>query len=158
MRMALLICARSAFVGGRSPALFSLADKLSPCIVFIDEIDSLLPARTTLHDDSASAAHVMNSIHSMFLQYLDGIQTKSLANQTNRDSRVLVIGATNFPNQLDGALLRRFSKQILFPLPKLDERVVILKVILKINYTLIIKFFQINTRLIYLVKSSQMDL
>jgi ATPase family AAA domain-containing protein 1 len=73
-------------------ALFSLISKLSPCILFIDEIDGLFQER------NAEEHHVLREIKTEFLQYWDGL----LSNKS-----VLVVGATNRPFDLDAAALRR---------------------------------------------------
>ena len=64
-------------------ALFTLARKIAPCIIFIDEIDSLLRSRGT-HDHEATAM-----IKAQFMQMWDGLETTS--------ESVIVMGATNRP-------------------------------------------------------------
>ena len=64
-------------------ALFTLARKIAPCIIFIDEIDSLLRSRGT-HDHEATAM-----IKAQFMQMWDGLETTS--------ESVVVMGATNRP-------------------------------------------------------------
>ena len=63
-------------------AIFTLATKLSPCIIFIDEIDSLLRVRDS-HDHEATAM-----VKAQFMQMWDGLETNSSAT-------VMVLGATN---------------------------------------------------------------
>ena len=64
-------------------AVFTLARKIAPCIIFIDEIDSLLRSRGT-HDHEATAM-----IKAQFMQMWDGLETTS--------ESVIVMGATNRP-------------------------------------------------------------
>jgi transitional endoplasmic reticulum ATPase len=90
--------------------LFARARANPPSIIFVDEIDALLPQRqggtVSVHSDK-----VVNQ----FLQEMDGITP---------NSRVFVVGATNRPDMLDQALMRggRLSREIEIPLPDLDER------------------------------------
>ena len=63
--------------------MFTLARKIAPCIIFIDEIDSLLRSRGT-HDHEATAM-----IKAQFMQMWDGLETTS--------ESVIVMGATNRP-------------------------------------------------------------
>ena len=63
--------------------MFTLARKIAPCIIFIDEIDSLLRSRGT-HDHEATAM-----IKAQFMQMWDGLETTS--------ESVVVMGATNRP-------------------------------------------------------------
>ncbi|MBM3229277.1 AAA family ATPase [Candidatus Parvarchaeota archaeon] len=99
--------------------LFVEARKNAPCILFFDEIDSIGKKRGTAQNDE-----VTQRVLTVFLQELDGFKSKK---------DVIVIGATNIPNQLDGALLRpgRFDKIIYMPLPDKEARAAIFKVHLK---------------------------
>ncbi|KAK6628502.1 hypothetical protein RUM43_002317 [Polyplax serrata] len=99
-------------------ALFSLASKLQPCIIFIDEIDSLLRSRTS-HDHEATA---MMKAQFMFLW--DGLKT-------DPDKVVIVMGATNRPQDLDSAILRRMPATFRIPMPNGAQRTAILKLILE---------------------------
>ena len=74
-------------------AVFTLAAKLQPCIIFIDEIDSLLRVRDQ-HDHEATAM-----IKAQFMQLWDGLTTDPACT-------VLVMGATNRPRDVDKAILR----------------------------------------------------
>lgn len=76
-------------------ALFTLISKLSPCILFIDEIDGLFRER------SSDEHHVSREIKTEFLQYWDGLSS---------EKSVLVVGATNRPFDLDSAVLRRLPQ------------------------------------------------
>eukprot|EP01060_Flectonema_neradi_P002483 TRINITY_DN11546_c0_g1_i1.p1 TRINITY_DN11546_c0_g1~~TRINITY_DN11546_c0_g1_i1.p1 ORF type:complete len:534 (+),score=85.30 TRINITY_DN11546_c0_g1_i1:43-1644(+) len=84
-------------------ALFACAEHLSPSVVFIDEVDSLLAARGEEHE-------AMRRIKTEFLVQMDGVGTSTTA-------RVLVLAATNRPQDIDTACLRRFQKRVLIPLP-----------------------------------------
>jgi cell division protease FtsH len=109
------------FVGvgaSRVRDLFSTARKQSPAIVFIDEIDSIGRKRGAGigggHDEREQTLNQM-------LNEMDGFDPTE---------GVVVIAATNRPDVLDPALLRpgRFDRQIVVPLPDLDERLPILQV------------------------------
>ena len=109
------------FVGvgaSRVRDLFQTARKQAPAIIFIDEIDSIGRKRGAGlgggHDEREQTLNQM-------LSEMDGFDpTES----------VVIIGATNRPDILDAALLRpgRFDRQIVVPLPDLEERLPILKV------------------------------
>jgi SpoVK/Ycf46/Vps4 family AAA+-type ATPase len=92
-------------------AAFSLARKIAPCIIFIDEIDGLLPSREKSHQHFHTIEFTTT-----FLREWEGIQTGENAKQT-ASAWVLVVGATNRPYDLDKAVLRRLPKQVEVPLP-----------------------------------------
>jgi SpoVK/Ycf46/Vps4 family AAA+-type ATPase len=83
--------------------VFTLAKRLTPCILFIDEFDYV--AKTRLADEHGAIKRAVN----MLLKSIDDI---SLV-----DDGVLLIGATNHPKLLDSAAWRRFDKIVDFPLP-----------------------------------------
>ncbi len=97
--------------------LFEKAEKLSPCIIFIDEIDAIGARRSS----SNSADTENNQTLNQLLVKMDGFDT---------DSSVIVIGATNRPEMLDDALLRpgRFDRTIVIGLPDIKDREEILKI------------------------------
>ncbi|EJW02837.1 hypothetical protein EDEG_02778 [Edhazardia aedis USNM 41457] len=99
-------------------ALFYMARKMQPSVVFIDEIDSLLSQRTDNENDG------MRRIKTEFLVQFDGAST-------NQDDRILVIGATNRPHEIDEAARRRLVKRIYVPLPCKEARLTITKHLLK---------------------------
>ena len=86
-----------------STAVFTLAHKLEPCIVFIDEIDTFLRARGE------------------FMILWDGLRSRK------SQSGVIVFGATNRPNDVDKAILRRMPALIGIPSPKKEQRLQILR-------------------------------
>ena len=94
---------------------FEVAKRLSPCILFIDEFDSV--AKTRRSDEHAALKRAVNTL----LKSIDDI---SLI----RDE-VLLIGATNHPDQLDAAAWRRFDEIVNFPKPDRGMRSDILRVI-----------------------------
>ncbi|XP_028399647.1 ATPase family AAA domain-containing protein 1-like [Dendronephthya gigantea] len=98
-------------------ALFSLARKLAPCIVFIDEIDSFLRSRS-LHDHEVTAM-----VKAQFMNMWDGLQTEE-------DCQVMIMGATNRPEDVDTAILRRMVAAFHVGLPDGKQRESILKIIL----------------------------
>ncbi|KAL3944615.1 MAG: hypothetical protein SGBAC_001327 [Bacillariaceae sp.] len=100
--------------------LFAVAAYRQPAVVFIDEIDSLLTQR------KASENEASRRIKTEFLVQLDGTGTTG-------QGRVLVIGATNRPQELDEAARRRFTKRLYIPLPGESDRTELLQVMLKTN-------------------------
>lgn len=99
-------------------AVFTLAVKLQPCIVFIDEIDSLLRARNSA-DHEATAM-----MKAQFMSFWDGLITDS-------SCTVIIMGATNRPQDLDRAILRRMPATFHIPMPNAAQRKQILKLILE---------------------------
>ncbi|ELT94540.1 hypothetical protein CAPTEDRAFT_225098 [Capitella teleta] len=90
-------------------ALFALARELQPAVVFIDEIDSLLCERREGEHEAS------RRLKTEFLLEFDGLHG------TNED-KILVMGATNRPQELDDAALRRFPKRIYISMPDPDTR------------------------------------
>jgi len=97
-------------------ALYAVARRMSPSVVFLDDFESLTPPR----GESESGAE--RRIVSTFLVALDGLATK------DDKSYVLTIGATNLPWTLDNAILSRFQKYIYVPLPDAQARRTILEI------------------------------
>eukprot|EP00803_Ostreobium_quekettii_P001113 evm.model.scf_427.2 EVM.evm.TU.scf_427.2 scf_427:21425-24896(-) len=91
-------------------AIFTLAWKLEPCIIFIDEVDALLSSRGTATEHEATL-----SAKTEFMALWEGMETQTRC-------RVLVMGATNRREALDPAVLRRFSVQCAFPRPGIAQR------------------------------------
>uniref|UniRef100_A0A158R4E4 AAA domain-containing protein n=1 Tax=Syphacia muris TaxID=451379 RepID=A0A158R4E4_9BILA len=98
--------------------LFAVARILQPSIIFIDEIDSLLTSRSESEHESS------RRIKTEFLIHLDGVATKS-------DEKLLVLGATNRPQELDDAAKRRFAKRLYIALPCQTARMQIVRSLLK---------------------------
>jgi len=93
---------------------------MSPCVIFIDEVDAILDARSNAVG-KASRVEILNE----FMAEWDGL----LSNTAN--SRVMVLAATNRPFALDDAVLRRLPRRILVDLPGPDARLQILRILLK---------------------------
>lgn len=96
-------------------ALFSLANKLQPCIIFIDEIDSFLRER------SSTDHEVTATLKAEFMTLWDGLVSSG---------RVLVLGATNRPGDIDSAFMRRMPKRFSIGLPNNEQRQKILSKLL----------------------------
>jgi len=99
-------------------SVFTLAVKLQPCIIFLDEIDSLLRSRDS-HDHEATAM-----MKAQFMSLWDGLITDS-------SCTVIVMGATNRPQDLDRAILRRMPATFHIGLPNFRQRQQIIKLILE---------------------------
>ncbi|CAH2243283.1 outer mitochondrial transmembrane helix translocase isoform X2 [Pararge aegeria] len=99
-------------------AVFSLAVKLQPCIVFIDEIESFLRTRTQ-HDHEATAM-----MKTQFMSLWDGLITDPTCT-------VIIMGATNRPQDLDKAIQRRMPATFHVPMPSEAQRERILQLILQ---------------------------
>ncbi|XP_066357699.1 uncharacterized protein [Miscanthus floridulus] len=99
-------------------AIFSLASKLSPAVIFVDEVDSLLGIRGGPREHEAT-----RKMKNEFMIHWDGLHTKE-------QERVIVLGATNRPFDLDDAVIRRFPRRLMVSLPDKSNREKILKVIL----------------------------
>jgi len=96
--------------------IFKKAKQASPCIIFFDEIDSVVPKR-----GSDAASHVADRVISQFLTELDGIEELK---------GIVVLAATNRMDIIDQAMLRagRFDFHLEIPVPDKDARLEILKV------------------------------
>ncbi|XP_053673566.1 fidgetin-like protein 1 [Anopheles nili] len=94
-------------------ALFAVAAVHQPAVVFIDEIDSLLCQRSDTEHESS------RRLKTEFLVQLDGAATAE-------DERILIVGATNRPQELDEAARRRLVKRLYIPLPERAARIQIL--------------------------------
>ncbi|XP_054818530.1 uncharacterized protein LOC129318041 isoform X2 [Prosopis cineraria] len=99
-------------------ALFTLAAKVAPTIIFVDEVDSMLGQRTRVGEHEA-----MRKIKNEFMMHWDGLLTKP-------GEQILVLAATNRPFDLDEAIIRRFERRIMVGLPSVENREMILKTLL----------------------------
>ena len=112
-------------------ALFSLARKMAPSIIWIDEIDALFSQRSR----SDHSADVYNK--ALFLSLWDGLANdiykseKSKRTGTKDTAQVIILGASNRPQQVDEAFLRRMSRQYEFTMPDEKTRRLILNILLK---------------------------
>lgn len=97
-------------------AVFTLAKKLSPCVVFIDEADALFGTRS-----SAGNRSTHREIINQFLREWDGMD----------DHRVFVMVASNRPFDMDDAVLRRLPRRLLVDLPLATDREKILAIHLR---------------------------
>ncbi|XP_048334744.2 uncharacterized protein LOC107423715 isoform X2 [Ziziphus jujuba] len=94
--------------------LFMVAKSRQPSVIFIDEIDSMMSTRLANENDAS------RRLKSEFLIQFDGVTS-------NADDLVIVIGATNKPQELDDAVLRRLVKRIYVPLPDVTVRKLLLR-------------------------------
>ncbi len=91
-------------------ALFVVAREREPAIIFIDEIDSVLSARSSNENESS------RRLKTEFLIQFDGV-SKGGSGHGGGGGQVFVIGASNRPEELDDAVRRRLAKRIHVPLP-----------------------------------------
>ncbi|KIV82265.1 hypothetical protein PV11_04386 [Exophiala sideris] len=100
-------------------ALFALAKALAPSIIFVDEIDSLLSARSGSSEHEASR----RSKTEFLIQWSDLQRAAAGRDTTVGDAtRVLVLAATNCPWDIDEAARRRFVRRQYIPLPEAETR------------------------------------
>ncbi|KAL5713026.1 hypothetical protein ACHQM5_015143 [Ranunculus cassubicifolius] len=99
-------------------AVFSLASKIAPSVIFVDEVDSMLGRREKPGEHEA-----MRKMKNEFMMNWDGLRTKD-------KERVLVLAATNRPFDLDEAVVRRLPRRLMVNLPDATNREKILRVIL----------------------------
>lgn len=99
-------------------ALFGVASCRQPAVIFIDEIDSLLSQRKSDGEHESS-----RRLKTQFLIEMEGCGSGN--------DRLLLIGATNRPQELDEAARRRLSKRLYIPLPSADARAWIITNLLK---------------------------
>jgi transitional endoplasmic reticulum ATPase len=96
---------------------FRRARQSAPCIIFLDELDAIAPARGAGYEDSGATERVVTQL----LTELDGIE---------KLENVVVIGATNRPDILDSALLRpgRLDRLVYVGAPDPESRLEVLKI------------------------------
>lgn len=97
-------------------SVFAEARAKQPTLLFIDELDAVCPPRGAYHDC------ISQEVTAQLLQELDGLLSDSQA--------IFLVGATNRPDQIDSAVLSRFSEQIEIPLPDQTARAALLEVFL----------------------------
>ncbi|KAK3991355.1 P-loop containing nucleoside triphosphate hydrolase protein [Cladorrhinum sp. PSN332] len=102
-------------------AVFSLARKLQPAIIFIDEIDAVLGTRRSGEHEASG------QVKAEFMTLWDGLTS---TNANGIPARIVVLGATNRINDIDEAILRRLPKKFPVPLPDMQQRRRILEIIL----------------------------
>lgn len=97
--------------------MFRRARQVAPAVIFLDELDALVPRRGT----AVGEPHATERIVNQMLAEMDGLEELR---------RVVVIGATNRPDLLDPALLRpgRFDELIYVPVPDEKARLAIFRV------------------------------
>jgi fidgetin-like protein 1 len=95
-------------------ALFAVARCFQPAVIFIDEIDSLLTKRTDTENESS------RRMKTEFLVQIDGAAT-------SKSDKILLLGATNRPQELDEAARRRLTKKLYIPLPDFPARVALIR-------------------------------
>ncbi|GJR83283.1 putative adenosinetriphosphatase [Tanacetum coccineum] len=97
-------------------ALWTLAAKVSPTIIFVDEVDSMLGSRGKGGEHEA-----MRKIKNEFMTHWDGLVSSE---------RILVLAATNRPFDLDEAIIRRFERRVMVGLPSVEQRELIMRTLL----------------------------
>ncbi|XP_062502210.1 spastin-like [Corticium candelabrum] len=98
--------------------LFGVARAMQPAIIFMDEVDSLLSERKENEHDA------LRRMKTEFLLSFDGIHSSA-------EDRIVVMAATNRPQDLDDAALRRFVKRVYVSLPGHETRELMLSKLLK---------------------------
>jgi len=130
-------------------AVFSLARKMAPSIVFIDEIDAVLGTRRSGEHEASGM------VKAEFMTHWDGLASAQTG--TREPQRILILGATNRIGDIDEAILRRMPKRFSVGLPDAEQRRRILKLILKetkVDHTLDANNNKRKLDMGYLVKSS----
>ncbi|KAF5025182.1 hypothetical protein F66182_2758 [Fusarium sp. NRRL 66182] len=103
-------------------AVFSLARKMQPAIIFIDEIDAVLGTRRSGEHEASGM------VKAEFMTLWDGLTS---SNSSGMPARIMVLGATNRINDIDEAILRRMPKKFPVSLPGTEQRRRILQLILQ---------------------------
>jgi SpoVK/Ycf46/Vps4 family AAA+-type ATPase len=100
----------------RLAKVFVAARAKQPSLIFIDEIDAVCPIRGAYHDA------ISQEFTAQLLQEIDGLLSDSQA--------IFLVGATNRADQVDSAILSRFSERIEVPLPDATTRLALLELFL----------------------------
>lgn len=87
-------------------------------MIFIDELDSILSSRSESQNEAS------RRLETEFLVQMDGVNNST-------DERVVIIGATNRPHELDEAVRRRFTKRVYVDLPNSEAREVLIRHLLR---------------------------
>ncbi|KAJ6444221.1 ATPase family AAA domain-containing protein [Purpureocillium lavendulum] len=103
-------------------AVFSLARKMQPAIIFIDEIDAVLGTRRSGEHEASGM------VKAEFMTLWDGLTS---ANASGMPAQIVVLGATNRIHDIDEAILRRMPKKFPVPLPGQEQRRRILQLVLQ---------------------------
>ena len=109
---------KQSFIGQSGQAvreIFRRARAAAPCLLFIDELE-------VLTEDHSATTSINPEIIGQLLQEIDGINADP--------SPVFVIGATNLPERIRGAILSRFTEQIEIPLPDFEQRIQLLDILI----------------------------
>mmetsp|Transcript_3390 Transcript_3390/g.8392 ORF Transcript_3390/g.8392 Transcript_3390/m.8392 type:complete len:362 (+) Transcript_3390:188-1273(+) len=99
-------------------AVFSLASKLAPTIIFLDEVDAFLRSRASTDNESSA------QIKAQFMSLWDGFSSDG-------PGKVVIVGATNRPRDVDSAILRRMPRRFMIGLPGKLQRESILRALLR---------------------------
>lgn len=106
--------------------LFGLARKTQPCIIFIDEIDSFLRERTKGDHEATAMMKAEFMTYTTLDHRLSPNKLTLLCRLwdglTSSEDRIMVLGATNRPNDIDSAILRRMPKRFAVRLPDASQR------------------------------------
>ncbi|KAK5111702.1 hypothetical protein LTR62_004808 [Meristemomyces frigidus] len=94
-------------------AVFSLARKIQPCIVFIDEIDAVLGQRRSGEHEASGM------VKAEFMTHWDGLASST---RSGGGQRICILGATNRIQDIDEAILRRMPKKFAVGLPDARQR------------------------------------
>jgi SpoVK/Ycf46/Vps4 family AAA+-type ATPase len=100
-------------------ALFTTADKIKPCVIFMDELDGFASPRNILDQTHVTA------LKTQLLTYMDGI--------VSRDKRIIFIGATNLISNVDSAVKRRMRLHIEIEKPDSQDILKLIEKSIKIN-------------------------
>ena len=112
-------------------ALFSLARKIAPCIIFVDEVDGLFRERESGSGSGGGGEHdVSRDLKTEFMQLWDGIRSKK-ADGGNANDKILLVGATNRPFDVDPGFLRRMPRSFFVGMPDRKARAAVLRSMLK---------------------------
>jgi len=121
--------------------LWDCARYYAPSTIFIDEIDSLCGARGGEHEAS-------RRVKSEILMQMDGVASSVSSEEGEKEPLIMVLGATNFPWEIDEALRRRLEKRVYIPLPDIEARIQLLQINTKsIKLTSSVDLKELATRL-----------